>query len=107
MKDTTWGTPLHAGESVLVAKGHTKVNERKKAAEVGDYYGPSRMIDVLEVHTQGTLSSTVLLLQGDLNKEIKRANVRRKADTEATKAAISKMEDDVNWRFDGNDVILK
>jgi len=46
-------------------------------------------------------------LQGDLNKEIKWANVRRKADAEATKAAISKMEDGVNKRFDGNDIILK
>mmetsp|Transcript_13686 Transcript_13686/g.16109 ORF Transcript_13686/g.16109 Transcript_13686/m.16109 type:complete len:111 (+) Transcript_13686:324-656(+) len=46
-------------------------------------------------------------LQGDLNEEIKMANVRRRADAEAAKVAISKMEEDVDQRFDGNDIILK
>lgn len=34
------------------------------------------------------------------------ANVRRNADAEATKIIISKMEDEVNRRFDGNAIIL-
>lgn len=34
-------------------------------------------------------------------------NVRRKADAEATKAIISKIEDEVNIQFDENDIILK
>lgn len=34
-------------------------------------------------------------LQGYLSEEINRVNVRRKADAEATKAVISKMEDGV------------
>lgn len=103
--DATWGTPLHAEESGR--EGAKDGNEKDIKVVEGDYYGPSNVTDEVEAQTQDTISSTLSLLQGDVNEEMKRADVRRKADAESTKLAISKMEEEVNQRFDGNDIILK
>lgn len=104
-KDEACPPPLHAGESGTLVKGQTK-GIVKKVKAVEDYYGPSRLIEVVEEQTQDTLLNMVSLLQGGLNEEIKQANIRRKADAEVTKVAISNVEDEVNIRFDGNDIIL-
>lgn len=42
----------------------------------------------------------------NLNEKFKRVNVRRNADTKATKVAILTMEEEVNWQFHGDDILL-
>lgn len=102
---------LYAGESGTIVQGKSTGIEKKLKAVVAatDYYGPSGMTDVVEEQTQDTLSSMVSLLQEGferLNNEIKMVNVQRMADAEAMQVDISKMEDEVNRRFDDNDIIL-